>query len=303
MWEKLGLVFKPSGESESLQSYGSMPLAYHLEGDRYRFYFSSRDSNNGSSVNFVEVNINEPTKILCLSEKPILQKGPYGYFDDNGLYSGCLVKRDGKLYMFYSGRSNGVENLFYMNIGLAVSVDNGLSFDKVRDYPILSRSEYDPWLVTAPSVFDTDSGLSMVYTSGTAIFNDRTSNYDLKLAKSDDFFNWKSTGKIVIPLKEGESNISTSSIIKYNNKYHMCFSVKPKVGEYRIGYAYSKDGINWSRNDDLLGLKIAGVDFDDKAVSYPSLFIHKDYMYMLYSGSNNGRDGFGIARTKLINFK
>ena len=188
MWEKLGLVFKPSGESESLQSYGSMPLAYHLEGDRYRFYFSSRDSNNGSSVNFVEVNINEPTKILCLSEKPILQKGPYGYFDDNGLYSGCLVKRDGKLYMFYSGRSNGVENLFYMNIGLAVSVDNGLSFDKVRDYPILSRSEYDPWLVTAPSVFDTESGLSMVYTSGTAIFNDRTSNYDLKLAKSDDFF-------------------------------------------------------------------------------------------------------------------
>jgi predicted GH43/DUF377 family glycosyl hydrolase len=303
MWEKLGLVFKPSGENKSLQSYGSMPLAYHLEGDRYRFYFSSRDSNNSSSVNFVEVNINEPTNILCLSKKPILQKGPYGYFDDNGLYSGCLVKRDGKLYMFYSGRSNGIENLFYMNIGLAVSVDNGLSFDKVRDYPILSRSEYDPWLVTAPSVFDTGNGMSMVYTSGTAIFNDRTSNYDLKLAESDDFFNWKSTGKIVIPLEEGESNISTSSIIKYNNKYHMCFSVKPKVGEYRIGYAYSKDGINWSRNDDLLGLKIGGADFDNKAVSYPSLFIHKDYMYMLYSGSNNGRDGFGIARTKLINFK
>ena len=303
MWEKLGLVFKPSGENESLQSYGSMPLAYHLEGDRYRFYFSSRDSNNSSSVNFVEVNINEPSKILCLSEKSILQKGPYGYFDDNGLYSGCLVKREGKLYMFYSGRSNGVENLFYMNIGLAVSEDNGLSFDKVQDYPILSRSEYDPWLVTAPSVFETNSGLRMVYTSGTAIFNDRTSNYDLKLAKSDDFFNWKSTGKIVIPLEEGESNISTPSTITFNNKYHMCFSVKPKVGEYRIGYAYSKDGINWSRNDDLFGLKIAGADFDDSGVSYPSLFIHKDYMYMLYSGSNNGRDGFGIARTKLINFK
>ena len=68
----------------------------------------------------------------------------------------------------------------------------------------------------------------MVYTSGTAIYNDRTSNYDLKLAKSDDFFNWKSTGNIVIPLDVGETNISTPSIIKYNEKFHMCFSVKPK---------------------------------------------------------------------------
>ena len=98
-----------------------MPLGYHLEGDRFRIYFSSRDLNNTSSVNFIEVDINEPSNILCISKNPVLQKGHYGLFDDCGLYSGCLFNKNSKLYMFYSGRSNGIENLFYMNIGLAVS--------------------------------------------------------------------------------------------------------------------------------------------------------------------------------------
>lgn len=298
-WEKLGLVFKPSGENESLMSYGSMPLALHLKDDFYRFYFSSRNANNNSSVNYVEVDIKDPSTILRLSEKPVLSKGPYGHFDDNGLYSGNFLKHEGKLYMFYSGRSNGVENLFYMNIGMAVSEDGGLTFNKVQQHPILTRSEYDPWLVTAPAPFETETGWLMVYTSGTAIFNDRTSNYDLKLAKSDDFFNWTSTGKVIIKLEEDESNISTPCVFKHAGKYHMWFSVKPKIGEYRIGYASSDNGVDWERDDQKLGLFIAGNDFDAEAVSYPNVFLHGENIYMVYSGSRNGRDGFGIARLPL----
>ena len=192
---------------------------------------------------------------------------------------------------------------FYMNIGLAVSEDNGLSFNKTQLHPILSRSEYDPWLVTAPQYLKQRRVLAWYILQGQQYIMIEPVIADLKLAKSDDFFNWKSTGNIVIPLDVGETNISTPSIIKYNEKFHMCFSVKPKSGEYRIGYAYSKDGITWTRNDDLFGLKIGGAGFDESSVSYPNLFFHKDYMFLLYSGSNNGRDGFGIARTKLINFK
>ena len=73
-WEKLGLIFTPSGENESLISHGSMPLAYKLDGDLYRFYFSSRDSKNSSSINYLEVDINKPSKILKLSNKPLLSK-------------------------------------------------------------------------------------------------------------------------------------------------------------------------------------------------------------------------------------
>ena len=302
-WENIGLIFKPSGENESLKSHCSMPIGYHLEEDRFRFYFSSRDSNNSSFINYLEVNIDQPSKILFLSKQPVLIKGPYGHFDDNGLYSGSLIKYKEKLYMFYSGRSNGVKNVFYMNIGLAVSEDNGLTFKKVMNHPILSRSEYDPWLVSAPSVYKTEKGFNMVYTSGTKIFDDRTSNYDLKLAKSKDFYNWKSTGKKVISLEKGESNISAPCVVKFGNKLHMWFSVKPEIGEYRIGYASSIDGNNWIRDDDFMGLNIGESKFDNQAVSYPNVFYHKKFMYILYSGNYNGRDGFGIARTELNNLQ
>lgn len=300
-WEKLGLVFRPSGENESLQSHGSMPLSYHIGGDRFRFYFSSRDSNNSSAINYVEVNIDKPSEILFLSNEPVLRKGPYGHFDDNGLYSGSLIKYRDKLYMFYSGRSNGVDNLYYMNIGLAVSENNGLKFKRVMNHPILSRSEYDPWLVTAPSVYEKDKVFNMIYTSGTKIFNDGTSNYDLKLAKSDDFYNWKSTGEKVISLEKGESNISAPCVVKYGDKFHIWFSIKPNKGEYRIGYASSVDGNTWHRDDNCMGLNIGESKFDNQAVSYPNLFCHKNFIYMLYSGNNNGLEGFGIARTELTN--
>ena len=300
-WEKLGLVFKPTGQTKTLYAYGSMPMALQINNNLFRFYFSSRDSKNSSSINFIEVNIKNPNKILKISKKPVLSMGPLGHFDDNGVYSGCLFRFMGDLFMFYSGRSNGEGNLFYMNIGLAVSKDNGLSFKRVKNYPILSRSEYDPWLVTAPSVFEKNNQFYMVYTSGIAIFKDRTSNYDLKLARSDDFFNWRSTGKIVIPLNDGESNISTPSIIYLNNKFHLWFSVKPNDGQYRIGYASSSNGMNWKRDDKLMGLNIGGASFDDYSVCYPNIFIYENYIYMLYSGSFNGKDGFGITRSSVKN--
>ena len=300
-WEKLGLVFKPTGQNKTLYAYGSMPMALQINNNLFRFYFSSRDSKNSSSINFIEVNIKNPNKILKISKKPVLSMGPLGHFDDNGVYSGCLFRFMGDLFMFYSGRSNGEGNLFYMNIGLAVSKDNGLSFKRVKNYPILSRSEYDPWLVTAPSVFEKNNQFYMVYTSGIAIFKDRTSNYDLKLARSDDFFNWRSTGKIVIPLNDGESNISTPSIIYLNNKFHLWFSVKPNDGQYRIGYASSSNGMNWKRDDKLMGLNIGGASFDEYSVCYPNIFIYENYIYMLYSGSFNGKDGFGITRSSVKN--
>ena len=298
-WEKLGLVYKPNGENQELISHASMPFAKQLSGSVYRVYFSSRNAKNNSFIHYLEIDLNQINSIKKLSNTYLIGKSEYGFFDDNGLYSGPLVEKDDKLYMFYSGRSNGVENLFYMNIGLLVSEDNGLSFKRVFKSPVLTRSEYDPWLVTAPCVYKIENTWYMIYTSGTKIYNNGNSNYDLKLAKSDDFFTWKQTGKTVIPLNDDENNLSTSAIIKIGETYHLWFSVKPKIGEYRIGYAYSTNGFDWTRNDEIGGLEISSEGWDSEALSYPSVFIHENNLYMLYSGNKNGRDGIGLAKCKI----
>ena len=165
----------------------------------------------------------------------------------------------------------------------------------------MSRSEYDPWLVTAPCVFKFKNKWFMIYTSGTAIFNDKTSRYDLKIATSSDFFNWEHTGITAISLNENEANLSTSTVIEIGGILHMWFSVKPKIGEYRIGYARSKDGINWTRDDDLLGLGVSEQGFDDKGLSYPNVFVHENHIYMVYSGNQNGKEGCGLAKLEISN--
>ena len=301
-WEKLGLLFCPQNESPSLMSYCSMPIVHCLGHCLFRLFFSSRDQCNHSSIHDLDFKIEKIFSIHHINRDPILSKGKFGHFDDNGVYSGTVIPYHQKLYMFYSGRSNGVDDLFYMSVGLSVSHDSGKSFQRYRESPILSRSDYDPWLVTAPCVFRFKNKWFMIYTSGTAIFSDRTSKYDLKIATSSDFFNWEQIGKTAIPLNVGESNISTPSVVEINGILHMWFSVKPKIGEYRIGYASSKDGINWTRNDDLLGLDVSGEGFDDKGLSYPNVFVHQSYIYMVYSGNQNGKDGCGLARLKISNF-
>ena len=42
--------------------------------------------------------------------------------------------------------------MFYSNIGLAISQDDGKTFSKFSDSPILARSEVDKWAVMAPFV-------------------------------------------------------------------------------------------------------------------------------------------------------
>ena len=43
------------------------------------------------------------------------------------------------------------------------------------------------------------------------------------------------------------------------------------------------NGINWKRDDKLMGLNIGGAYFDEYSVCYPNIFIHENYIYMLYS--------------------
>lgn len=47
-----------------------------------------------------------------------------------------------------------------------ISEDNGETFHRYSTVPVMSRSEYDPCLVTSPNVFIDDDTWKMTYVSG-----------------------------------------------------------------------------------------------------------------------------------------
>ena len=64
---------------------------------------------------------------------------------------------------------------------------------------------------------------------------------------------------------------------------------------YRIGYAYSDNLIDWTRNDEMAGINVSHNGWDSEMMCYPHVFHCENKIYMLYNGNQFGRFGFGLA--------
>ena len=66
-WEKLGLIFNADRHFEWMRTHASLPMAQKLNGDLFRIYYSTRDSNNRSNGAYIDIDIFYPEKILNIS--------------------------------------------------------------------------------------------------------------------------------------------------------------------------------------------------------------------------------------------
>jgi len=298
VWNKRGLIFSPSGQHPWLISHATNPLALRLSNDLYRVYFASRDREQRSHIGYVEFHIKSPENILHVADGPVLAPAPLGYFDDHGVFPASIVKYDHKLFMYYVGFSPGVkQSLFYTSIGLAISEDEGKTFNRMFKTPILTRSEFDPWMVSTPFVMREQGIWRMWYMSGfkfEIVDNEPRSYYNIKYAESKDGIHWERSGLACIDQKGKQRNIARTCILKENGLYRMWYPYNFGQG-YRIGYAESKDGYVWARKDEEAGIDVSPSGWDSKAVAYPWVFSEDGIKYMIYNGNQFGRDGFGLA--------
>jgi hypothetical protein len=86
MWEKKGLLFNVKDYKNSfIVSHAAIPYCFHLEGDNFRIYFSSRNNKGQSLPYYINAEIkNKEIKLKSEPVGPLLQLGEPGTFDDNG---------------------------------------------------------------------------------------------------------------------------------------------------------------------------------------------------------------------------
>jgi predicted GH43/DUF377 family glycosyl hydrolase len=282
-----------------MRSHASLPVPLQLNGTLYRVYCASRDANNRSHVGYFDVDLEQPTQVRDVAASPVLAPGPLGYFDDHGVYAASVVKHEGKVYLYTIGWNPGAcAPLFYSSIGLAISEDGGMTFEKYGRAPIMARSEHDPCLVTAPMVLKEDNRWRMWYVSGTGWTQEggvAHSTYHIKYAESSDGINWRRDGRICIDNADAqERNIGRTCILRMNEDYHAWFCSDRGNG-YRIGHARSGDGLVWRREQTPPGLEPSPTGWDSEAMAYPFLICHKGRLFMFYNGNRFGRDGIGVA--------
>jgi len=298
-WKKKGIIIQAKNNSWWTKSHAMLPTIEHLENDLFKVYYCSRDKENRSHIGFsiIEI-IDGKITIIENSKEPILSLGKLGTFDDNGVTPSCIINFNNCKFLYYIGWNKGSTIRMGLIAGLAVSFDKGKSFKRKSFAPLLERTNSEPYsILTAPYVIQEKSLWRMYYVSCDGWINKDLPRYNIKYAESNDGINWKREGHICIDyLSDNETALARPCVIKENNLYKMWFSYKiPEIG-YRIGYAESKDGKNWSRIiNSNFELDVSKTGWDSDMVEYPCVFNHKRIKYMLYNGNGYGLSGIGYA--------
>ena len=307
-WEKKGKIFEANAQYPFMNSH-TCPVNAVVIDDKIRVFFSSRaiPDNNGNFISYpcyVDLDKNNPKQILKICEKPILELGKRGMFDEYGIMIYKSIWFEDKLYLYYGGwqRMASKESPYQVLLGLAVSEDKGESFYKISDGPVIGTDIYDPLSIGNIYIVIKNNTWHMFYTTYKRWeYNGvkATPEYNIKLATSKDGIHWNKENKVIIEENE-RGGIATPCVFEHAGKYKMLFGYrKPYVnnlpGGYRIGYAESNDLFNWNRKDEEAGIDISQVGWDSEMICYPDVIKIDNKILMFYCGNGYGKSGFGYA--------
>lgn len=279
----------------------AVPNGIFIERDILRIFFSMRNANNSSQPNFFDYDLSNK-RIVFENKTPLLALGDLGSFDDSGVMPTCILERENTLWMYYIGWNLCKTVPFRNSIGLAFSMDNGLTFRRAFDGPILDRTKSEPYFVASCCVVSHEGIWKMWYLSCVRwkFENNQLKHYyHIKYAESTNGIDWIRGGQIAIDFRyENEYAVSVPRVIFESGIFKMWYSYRggPVSDKYRIGYAESRNGIDWVRKDEEIIFHPSGDLWDAEMQCYPFLFDYKNDRYMIYNGNGYGKTGLGISK-------
>lgn len=312
-WKKLGKIFDPRDHSlpSNCFAFAQSPQALVFD-DFIRVYFSTREKDRSgkflSHVAFVDFD-KEFRRIIKVADHVVVPLGDLGCFDEHGIFPINVVRDGDRMLAYTTGWNRKVSVSADASVGLALSSDNGQTFKKYGTGPVLTASWKEPFLVCDAFVTKFDDHFDMWYIFGTKWIKTVNESepqrvYKIAHATSSDGISWKRDSKQIISdvLDENECQ-ALPTVIEARGLYHMFFCFRSASGfrtdkskSYRLGYAWSKDRIHWTRNDKNVGIYLSETGWDSEMMCYPHVFHCNEKTWMLYNGNEFGKYGFGLAQ-------
>lgn len=302
-WRKLGLVYRPDGSQPWAHSHAMVPTPLHLpELGVIRVFVTCCDEQGLGRPGFVDMAEDDPTRVVRVHDKPLMDLGAPGTFDENGVLACSVIRApDGRLFMYYVGFEIGTRIRYRLLSGLAISDDSGLTFKRQSQVPVLERNDDDLYFRGGPYVALEDGRFRMWYVGGSRwidVNGKAMPEYRIKYLESDDGIAWHGTGRLVLDItREDEHGFGRPWVMPLpSGGYCMYYSVRRKsLGAYRMGYAESTDGLEWIRNDESLGLGAGPDEFDADAIMYAAPITIGGRTWCYYNGNDFGREGVALA--------
>ena len=313
-WTKLGHLFDPAAHRlpDGCTAFAQSPQALVFD-DFVRVYFSTRrpdgDNQYLSYVTYIDVD-REMRRVLRVADRSVMPLGGLGTFDEHGIFPMNVVRQDGAVRAYTCGWSRRVSVPVETAIGLAVSRDEGRTFERVGTGPLMGPSPSEPFLVGDPFVVFHDGLWRMWYIFGTGWTPASGGDsgpvrvYKIASATSPDGCSWLRDGKLIVADRLGADECQAlPTVFACDGRWHMYFCYRHATDfrtntarGYRLGYAYSDDLRHWTRDDASAGIDVSPDGWDSEMQCYPHVFWCGEHAYMLYNGNAFGRSGFGVAR-------
>ncbi len=301
-WLKRGLVWSPSGELTWARRYASCPTPFVRADGSLRVYIQCRDEANVGRIGWVDLDPDDPRRVVGHSRSPVLDAGAPGSFDDSGVFQTSIVALpDGRLYMYYVGFELCHRIRYRLLTGLAVSEDGGDSFRRVQATPVLERSEAEMYFRCGAFVRHEGGRFRMWYVAGgqwEKIGGKEMPIYDIRYVESLDGVRWPDKGCVVLEVDHRHEHGFGRPYVLGNDAigYRMHYSIRRRdTASYRLGYASSSDGLNWLRDDAQIGLDVTPGSWDGSAMEYGAEIRTGGKTWLLYNGDDFGATGFGVA--------
>lgn len=312
LWEKLGKIFDPRDhESKTWMCEFAQSPSVLIFDNHIRVYFCSRpapspDGQYVSFLSYIDLDRKNLLHVLNMCNSHILPLGSHGTFDEFGTNPISVIRNHSEVRVYYAGWTRCESVPFNSAVGLAISHDNGNTFERLGKGPVLSYTPDEPFLLGSPRIRKFGDTWYLWYVSGKDwLKTDGKPEpvYKIRMATSDDGINWVKLGKDLIEDKIDEHECQACADVIYRDgKYHMFFSYrhshnyKGKDFGYKIGYASSDDLVGWQRRDELVGITVSEAGWDSEMVNYPHVFMLDGETYMVYQGNEMGKAGIGLAK-------
>jgi sucrose-6-phosphate hydrolase SacC (GH32 family) len=315
IWHKLGRIFNPERHTlpNGCVQFAQSPQALVFD-DFVRIYFSTRGPRDAagkytSQVAFVDMEKNL-RDCIRVSDRTVMPLGEPGCFDEHGIFPINVVRDKDRILAYTTGWNRRQSVSVDTAVGLAVSTDQGMTFQRVGQGPVLAASLHEPFLVGDAFVRLFDGVWHMWYIFGTRWAHYATENteaertYKIGHATSADGIAWqKDEARQIISDRLGpDESQALPTVIRIGTRYHMFFCYRESFDfrhaagrGYRIGHAWSDDLEDWTRDDEDPSLTGTCGEWDSDMQCYPHVFECDGKVYLLYNGNDFGRGGFGLA--------
>lgn len=298
-WQRRGLIYAPDGLVPWAQQHGFPPTPVERPDGSLRLYLSFTDEHVVGRMGWIDVDPDDPARVVGVSEVPVLDIGQPGTFDENGVVATHVIAMGDELWMYYVGYQLGQKVRYYQFLGLAISRDGGETFERVQRVPVIDRSDAELVNRTSGFVLPEDGVFKLWYTAGstwTEVDGKPLPIYGLKYLESPDGISFGPEGEPAVELDEPDEHaLGRPWVLREPGGYRMWFSSRTRSRGYRIGYAESADGRSWTRRDNEIQFDVAEDGWDSGMVAYAAIWQRGERTIMFYNGNDCGRTGVGWA--------